>query len=67
MLTLIRISEVVARTGRKRQSLYSEMKAGRFPRPIKLNSHNVAWLESEVDDWVKRERERSENHGRADL
>ena len=28
------------------------IRAGQFPRPIKLGSRN-AWLESEVDEWLR--------------
>jgi prophage regulatory protein len=24
-----------------------------FPRPVKIGLRSVAWVESEVDDWVK--------------
>ena len=26
--------------------------AGRFPKRIRLGQNRVAWLESEVDDWI---------------
>ncbi len=28
------------------------MAQGEFPQPINLGTRSVAWLESEIDDWV---------------
>lgn len=28
-------------------------KAGKFPRPIAVGSNRRAWIESEIDDWIK--------------
>ena len=39
-------------TGLPTSSLYDEMAAGRFPRPVKLSARRVGWLESEVDEWL---------------
>ncbi|MBL8527558.1 MAG: AlpA family transcriptional regulator [Burkholderiales bacterium] len=46
---LIRLREVVARTGRSRSMIYSDPQ---FPRPIKIGPRASAWLESEVSEWV---------------
>jgi prophage regulatory protein len=27
------------------------IKAGRFPRPVRIGGRNVAWVEAEVDAW----------------
>ena len=29
------------------------MDAGRFPRPVKIGPRAVAWVESEIDDWLR--------------
>ncbi|MBP2444834.1 helix-turn-helix transcriptional regulator [Rhizobium leguminosarum] len=34
-------------------SLYRKISTGEFPRPIRLGENRVAWLESEVDTWIK--------------
>lgn len=43
--------------GQSTSSLYELMKAGKFPRPVKLNPESkrspVAWLESEVRQWQR--------------
>ena len=32
--------------------LYRKINAGEFPRPVPLGPHKVAFLESEVEDWM---------------
>lgn len=51
-LRLIRRPEVEQRTGLRKSAIYQRAKSGTFPRPIKIGTYNVAWLESEVDAWV---------------
>ncbi len=29
------------------------VREGRFPRPIALSPHRIAWKESDIDDWLK--------------
>ena len=48
----IRLEEVMHRTGLKKTSIYSKMKAQKFPQKIDLGGNNVAWLESDIDDWI---------------
>lgn len=49
---LIRLPEVVARTGLRKSAIYQRAKDGTFPGSIKIGTYNVAWLESEIDEWV---------------
>ncbi|MBN6064748.1 helix-turn-helix transcriptional regulator [Aggregatibacter actinomycetemcomitans] len=49
----IRLDEVMSRTGLKRSTIYLKMKANEFPKSISLGLNNVAWLESEVVEWMK--------------
>ena len=60
---LIRLSEVLSRTGFGRTSIYRKMEDGSFPKNIKLGGptidHNVfdsravAWIEDEVEQWIE--------------
>lgn len=52
MQKMMKASEVTALTRRSRSSLYDDMERGAFPRPVKLGPRSVAWLESEVRDWL---------------
>ena len=60
---LIRLSEVLSRTGFGRTSIYRKMEDGSFPRSVKLegppidpnvfDSRAVAWIEGEVEQWIE--------------
>lgn len=49
---IIRLSEVVARVGLCRASIYNLIKAGDFPAQIQLGTNSVGWVESEVQSWI---------------
>ena len=50
---LIRRPEVEARSGYSTSTLYEEIATGKFPRPVKIGSRAVAWVESEIDEWIQ--------------
>jgi len=33
-------------------SIYAMMKQGKFPKAITLSERRVAWIESDVDQWI---------------
>lgn len=49
---LIRRKEVQAKTGLGASSIYAMMKQGKFPKAITLSERRVAWIESDVDQWI---------------
>ena len=49
---LIRRKEVQAKTGLGASSIYAMMKQGKFPKAITLSERRVAWLESDIDNWI---------------
>ena len=49
---LIRLPEVLNMVGLSRSSVYSYIAKGRFPRAINLGERAVAWLESDVQNWI---------------
>lgn len=51
----IRIKEVIKLTGLSKSYIYQLSKTNQFPKQISLISGgtSVAWLESEVNDWIK--------------
>lgn len=51
---LLRLRQVEAKTGIKRAQIYLYMNKGLFPRSIKIGPSSVAWLESEIDEWINR-------------
>jgi len=36
-----------------RSTMYSMIKQGKFPRPIKLGPRSVGWIETEIDAWLE--------------
>lgn len=55
---LIRIREVQHRVGLGRSTIYRWMAQGRFPKPVQLGGHVVAWLEGDIEEWIDRSRNR---------
>ena len=49
---LLRREEVESRVGLKRSSIYREMRAGRFPIPVKVGARAVRWPASEIEAWL---------------
>lgn len=49
---LIRRKKVEQLTSLSRSRIYELMKQGLFPKPIRLGSMSVAWIESEVQEWI---------------
>ncbi|EAV1201080.1 AlpA family transcriptional regulator [Salmonella enterica subsp. enterica serovar Denver] len=51
--SLIRLPEVLKRTGFGRAWIYRLISEGRFPAPVKIGVRAVAFVESEVDEWIQ--------------
>lgn len=51
--TLIRLKNVLSKTGLSRSHTYALIGQGRFPKPVKLSEKSVAWVESEIDYWIE--------------
>jgi prophage regulatory protein len=51
-LVILRLTQVKARTGRSRSSIYADIKAGRFVAPINIGPRAVGWLAHEIDAWI---------------
>ncbi len=51
-MALLRLPEVISRTGRSRSRIYSDLQTCSFPKPINIGPRAVAWVESEIDDWI---------------
>lgn len=52
-LKIIRMREVLQRTGLTRSTVYAQMKAGIFPSNFKIGLSVSGWNASEVDEWVR--------------
>lgn len=49
---LIRLPEVMNRTGYGKAWIYRLISEGRFPAPIKIGIRSVAFIEEEIDEWI---------------
>ena len=51
-MRLIKLKEVIEKTSLGRSTIYEFMTKGTFPKQVSLGAKSVAWIESEVDDWI---------------
>lgn len=49
---LLRREEVEARLGVSRSWIYAEMRAGRFPEPVKIGRRAVRWRVADLNEWL---------------
>ena len=52
-MALIRLSEVKEYTGLGRSSIYKYMNDGLFPKSVSLGDRAIAWVDSEIIEWVQ--------------
>jgi prophage regulatory protein len=50
---ILRLPEVILRTGLPRASIYQQMALGSFPKPIPLSTRSRGWIESEIQTWIE--------------
>jgi len=58
-ITILRLPQVKIKVGLSRSSIYSAVAEKRFPQPVQLGLRAIGWLESEVDEWLTKQVERS--------
>ncbi|PUA70901.1 DNA-binding protein [Vibrio cholerae] len=51
-IRLIRFREVLAMKGLSRSSMYRFIEENQFPTQVQLGGRAVAWVESEVQEWI---------------
>lgn len=49
----LRLDEVIKKTGLKKSTIYFLASKNEFPKSINITSRSVAWLESEINQWMK--------------
>jgi len=52
-LTFLRFPSVRARTGLSRSTIWRLERQGSFPRHRRISRNAVAWLETEIADWMR--------------
>ena len=63
---ILRFSEVQARTGLSRTTIYMWRAEGRFPQPVVLGPRAKGWLESDLDEWIRERTADSRGDGKTD-
>lgn len=51
MATLLKLEQVKQKTGLSKTAIYTSPD---FPQPVKIGSRSVAWVDSEISDWIER-------------
>jgi len=51
-MRILRLKEVINKTGLARSTIYKYLDAGTFPKPIPLGGRSVGWVDSEVHQWI---------------
>ena len=64
VMTILRLPTVKIRTGLSRSTIYLRVAGGQFPKPIKLGPRAVGWVEADVDEWLSRQIERSQERSK---
>ncbi len=49
---LVRLPEVMQRTGMSRSWIYNEVRQRRFPAPVRVGGRAVAWLDADLARWL---------------
>ena len=63
--TILRLPEVMARTGLSRSTIYNKISNDEFPHSIKLGLRSVGWISEEVEQWILGRIEASRADGQA--
>ncbi len=56
---ILRLPEVMTRTGLSRSTIYLRISQGIFPKPVSLGARAVGWVEAEIQEWLERQIETS--------
>jgi prophage regulatory protein len=49
---ILRLPEVMRRTGDSRSGIYTKMAAGKFPKQVPIGDNAVGWVETEIDQHI---------------
>ncbi|ECA0044124.1 MULTISPECIES: helix-turn-helix transcriptional regulator [Enterobacteriaceae] len=58
-IRLLRLPEVMNKTGYGKAWIYRLINEGLFPQPVKIGVRAIAFIESEIDEWIVSAIERS--------
>ena len=50
---LLKIQKVIELSTLSRSTIYRLVESGKFPRPVKLTTRTIGWVEEEVRDFLQ--------------
>ena len=53
MYKVLRLREVIGKTGLAKSTVYKKISEGEFPKQFSLGGKAVGWLESDIEEWIK--------------
>ncbi len=56
--TILRLPQVIERTGLARSTIYLKIEQDSFPKPVSIGERSVGWLESDVEAWIDERKKR---------
>lgn len=60
-ILILRLPDVIRRTGLSRSAVYQKVKEGNFPAPVSLGLRAVGWIDEEIDSWIDQRISESRN------
>ncbi|MAD75686.1 MAG: AlpA family transcriptional regulator [Rheinheimera sp.] len=61
-MKLIKLKAVMECTGLARSTVYKFIAEDRFPKPVKLGTRMVAWVEGEIQEWIREKIDSRSSH-----
>lgn len=52
-MKFLRLKDVKEKTGLSKSAIYRKIKEGEFPASVPIGSRTVAWLESDINEWLE--------------
>jgi len=52
-MRIMRLKEIIEKTGLSRSTIYNLISQGRFPKQIELGARSVGWVDAEIDEWLE--------------
>jgi prophage regulatory protein len=56
---MFRVKDVIKKIPISRSGIWSSVKKGTFPKPVRIGARSVAWTQSQLDEWLESRREAS--------
>ncbi|MDA9556995.1 AlpA family transcriptional regulator [Vibrio sp.] len=51
-MKFLKLNQVIEKTSLSRSSIYRKMDSKEFPLAINLGGRAIAWLESDIEEWM---------------